>query len=349
MAAVPEKAAPRKPRLAASPLLNLVAAAALLFYFRSVLWPLVLAGVFWVLIEGAARRISRVLPDAGKWTVFVLTSVVTASVALAAMLVVFEGLYRVAEGLPQAQQRIEAVLATMPGPGGARLKLTDLAASLDMNAAAAKAVEGLKAAGSGLVLTMLYLVFLLASRPMIARRIRMIATRRRSSALLAVLRKTVEGVEAYVYIQTVTGLMIAAGAAAVMMALGLDNAILWALIIFLFSYLPVVGVLIGSLGPTVFAILQFSSAGPAIVIFAGVQAVSFVVSNLVLPKMQADSQNLDPSAGLLAVGVWTILWGVPGAFLAIPLTLAAMYALAQNARLAWIAVLLSNDGDPLPR
>jgi predicted PurR-regulated permease PerM len=110
----------------------------------------------------------------------------------------------------------------------------------------------------------------------------------------------------------------------------------------------VVGVVLGSIGPTLFALVQFPTVVPALVILGGIQAVAFVVGNLVLPKMQADSQNIDPAASLLAIGVWTIVWGVPGAFLAIPLTLALMYALAQYKSVAWIAILISSDGDPLP-
>ena len=34
--------------------------------------------------------------------------------------------------------------------------------------------------------------------------------------------------------------------------------------------------------------------------------------------------------------------------LSIPLTLALMYALAQYKSVAWIAILISSDGDPLP-
>src|SRR5690606_37463126 len=114
-------------------------------------------------------------------------------------------------------------------------------------------------------------------------------------------------------------------------------------------YLPIIGVMIGSIGPTIFALLQFTSPVQAVIVFAAIQAIAFVVGNFILPKMQADTQNIDPTTSLLALGVWSILWGIPGAFLAIPLTLTVMYALAQFPSVHWIAVLMSNDGDPLPK
>lgn len=142
--------------------------------------------------------------------------------------------------------------------------------------------------------------------------------------------------------------MIAVASGAIMFATGLDNALFWTLALFLLSYIPVVGVAVGSVAPALFALVQFQTPWPALVLFLGVQGISFFVGNLVLPKMQADSQNIDPAVSLLATGVWTILWGVPGAFLAVPLALALMFQLAQYESLRWLAILMSNNGHPLP-
>jgi AI-2 transport protein TqsA len=100
--------------------------------------------------------------------------------------------------------------------------------------------------------------------------------------------------------------------------------------------------------PALFALVQFPSVWPALEIFAAIQLIAFLISSLILPKMQADVQNIDPSASLLAMGLWSILWGIPGAFLAIPLTLALMYQLAQFESLRWLAIFISNDGQPFP-
>ncbi len=147
--------------------------------------------------------------------------------------------------------------------------------------------------------------------------------------MLAVLDRTVRGAEGHVWIQTDTGLMIAANSVRVMVLAGFENAALWTLAPFLPSFIPVLGVAIGSVAPALFAVLQFPTVGPAVSIFLGIQAVSFVVGDLILPRRQARSQNIDPSASLLAVGVWRIVWGIPEAFLAVPLTLALMFQLAQ--------------------
>lgn len=330
-----------------SALLNFAAGAGALYFFKSILWPLALAIVLVVLIDSLARRITSILPRAGRRTVFILTSVFIGAMAVTTALILIEGLYNVVVKLPDLQARIEALLEGLAYWTGGVVTLGDIAASIDVDAEIAGFLSALKDGTSGLVLTLLYLAFLLGSRRLIERRISLLSTQGRAQGLLAVVQSSVSAVEAYISIQTLTGIMIAGASAGVMIVTGLDNPVLWASIIFLFSYLPVVGVLLGSLGPTLFAVLQFPTAVEPLAIFLGIQATSFIVGNLVLPKMQADSQNIDPAAGLLAVGAWTIVWGAAGAFLAIPLTLAIMYALAQSPRLAWISILLSNDGSPM--
>ena len=49
---------------------------------------------------------------------------------------------------------------------------------------------------------------------------------------------------------------------------------------------------------------------------------------------------------VLALAFWSLIWGVAGAFLSIPLTVIAMAVLAEFRSTRWIAVLLSSDGQP---
>mgnify|MGYP006197840075 CR=1 FL=1 len=88
-------------------------------------------------------------------------------------------------------------------------------------------------------------------------------------------------------------------------------------------------VTIGSVAPALFALLQFPSPWQGVAIFAGIQVVAFFIGNLIYPRMQADTQNLDPVVTLLALAFWTFLWGLPGAFLAVPMTLMLMMVFAQ--------------------
>jgi predicted PurR-regulated permease PerM len=148
------------------------------------------------------------------------------------------------------------------------------------------------------------------------------------------------------WVQAVTGVFLALAATAIMIAVGLDNVLFWTVIFFLLTFIPNIGVTVGSIAPALFALLQFDSVWPAIAIFAVIQVAAFIVGNLIYPRMQADTQNIDPVTTILALSLWTFLWGLPGAFLAVPMTLMLMMVFAQFDSTKWVAAALSNDGKP---
>ena len=98
--------------------------------------------------------------------------------------------------------------------------------------------------------------------------------------------------------------------------------------------------------PCIFAIVQFDSfaqVGLLALILFGAQTI---IGNTIQPKMMGDSMNMSALVVILALSVWTALWGGVGAFLSAPLTVIIMIILAQFPSTRWIAVLLSADGNP---
>jgi AI-2 transport protein TqsA len=227
----------------------------------------------------------------------------------------------------------------------------DLLQQLDPTRYLGDVAKVLQSFGSNAVFVLIYLGFIIASRRGFRRKIVAMFPQhheRRADAM-GVFQSVRNGVEQYLWIQTVTGLMIAAGSWAIMAVLGLDNAAFWAFLIFIVSYIPIVGGAIGILLPPLFALVQFETVIPAVVLIAVLQAINFVVGNIVLPRMQGDSLNIDPVVVLLSLAFWGAIWGVPGMFLSTPLTVMFMVILAQFKGTLWIAVLLSSDGDPVAR
>ena len=92
--------------------------------------------------------------------------------------------------------------------------------------------------------------------------------------------------------------------------------------------------------------MQFDGYGRAIILLILLQTIGVVIGNVVYPRMQGRSLNIDAVIVLLSLGFWSAIWGVTGAFLSTPLTVMAMVILAQFEGTRWIAVILSADGDP---
>lgn len=207
--------------------------------------------------------------------------------------------------------------------------------------------NGAKAFLGPAAFVLIYLAFIIASRRGFRRKlVAMFPHHLERDDAMATFQAIRVGVEQYLWVQTVTGVMIAVASWLVMMLVGLDNALFWAFLIFLTSYIPIIGGLVGTLAPAAFALLQFTTWWQAGVVFVGLQAVQFVVGTFILPKMQGDSLNMDPVVVLLSLAFWGAIWGMPGMFLSTPLTVMVMVILAQFQGSRWVAIMLSANGNP---
>ena len=129
-------------------------------------------------------------------------------------------------------------------------------------------------------------------------------------------------------------------------AVGLHDSLFWAFLIFLAVYIPVAGGVFAGLAPPLFALVQFDTYGPALILFVVLQVIGIVIGNVIYPRMQGRSLNIDPVMILLSLAFWSAIWGITGAFLSTPLTVMVMVVLAQFDGSRWISVILSADGDP---
>jgi predicted PurR-regulated permease PerM len=227
------------------------------------------------------------------------------------------------------------------------INLQALVGSVSIPQIAGSVLDTVQGIAGAILLIIIYFGFMVAGRRRMSRKIDAIAgTSSRKAAIKTIIERIAADIRTYLWVQAVTGVFLALAATAIMIAVGLDNVLFWTVIFFLLTFIPNIGVTVGSIAPALFALLQFDSVWPAIAIFAVIQVAAFVVGNLIYPRMQADTQNIDPVTTILALSLWTFLWGLPGAFLAVPMTLMLMMVFAQFDSTKWVAAALSNDGKP---
>ncbi len=333
----------------ASVVVGTAAGLALLYVLRGILIPLVIALVLVVLVQALVRAIGhrwRWMPDP---LVAILAALVISATSAVAIYVLAQGATQLVLQGPAMVARIEALLEQASRGFGLNepLHIANLIGEVSLPQLLGRLLTGVQDLFSTLVLVLLYFVFLLAERHVIARKVRnMAASREQTAGILQGLEQVGEDIETYIWVQTITGLMLAGGSGLIMFAVGLDNALFWTFVLFLLSFIPILGVTIGSVAPALFALLQFPSIWPALMVFGGIQLVAFVIGNLIYPNLQAQTQNISPVATLLSLAFWTSLWGMTGAFLAVPLTLILMLICAKFDSSRWVAVLLSNNGAP---
>ncbi|CAN5339634.1 AI-2E family transporter [soil metagenome] len=197
------------------------------------------------------------------------------------------------------------------------------------------------------IFVLIYLGFLLASRRGFKGKAQgMFQNEDRRAEAQRVFDQIRDGLQNYIWVQTVVGLIITAASAALMAAVGLSHIPFWCLIIFLTNYIPAIGAAVGVLFPAVFGLVEVQDIWRGVILLVGLEAIHFAVSHVVQPRMQGRSLNLDPIVVLLSLAFWGFLWGVTGAFLSTPLAVMAMAILAEFSGTRPLAVLMSSDGKP---
>jgi predicted PurR-regulated permease PerM len=78
-----------------------------------------------------------------------------------------------------------------------------------------------------------------------------------------------------------------------------------------------------------------------IVIFAGLYAIQFLTGNYFELFITGQSLRISPFVMLVSFFFWGLLWGIPGAFIGLPATIAIFTILDLNLSTRWIARLLS--------
>jgi AI-2 transport protein TqsA len=148
----------------------------------------------------------------------------------------------------------------------------------------------------------------------------------------------------YVVINTVFGLVAGVLNTVLLLALGVDFAILWGVASFALSFLPNIGFLVALVPPALLALIQFGF-GRAIGVMVGFVAINFVVDNVIKPRFVGQSLDLSPVVVLLSLIFWGWMLGLSGALLAVPLTMAMKFLVESYDETRWMAVIMS-DADP---
>ncbi|GGK42995.1 AI-2E family transporter [Salinarimonas ramus] len=127
-------------------------------------------------------------------------------------------------------------------------------------------------------------------------------------------------------------------------AFGLEFALVWGLLGFLLNYVPTIGSLVAGTLPVAFALFT-QDIGTAAIIAAGLLVIEQVMGNFVDPRLQGRELSLSPLVVLFSVLAWGWIWGIPGALLAVPLTVLITVVFAHVSGLRRIALVLSDEPD----
>jgi predicted PurR-regulated permease PerM len=128
-------------------------------------------------------------------------------------------------------------------------------------------------------------------------------------------------VRQYLVITAFTGLGFAVVVYVLMLVVGTDLPLVWAVLAFIMNYVPNVGIILSVVPPVLLTLLELGWQR-AVIVLAGFLVLNFVVDNLIKPRFMQSGLDVPPLVGLLSLVIWAYLLGPIGALLAVPLTIA---------------------------
>jgi AI-2 transport protein TqsA len=324
--------------------------------FRSVTYALVAAAAGWFLLDRLAVVLrplllavflayvlmpyhARLRRHVSGVTSLLLLGGATAGVLFVMGLAVYASLLGLREELPRLQGRavdliheVDAqVAAEAPwltgGPAdGVRAKerLAEQGAKLAQPVLNAAADAILEACVVGL-----YLLFLLVEASRFPERVQKAYSPERADEILRIAGQVNAAVVSYLKAKVKSSLVLAVPVGLVLWGFGVKFALLWAVLTFLCNFIPYIGSVIAYTLPTGFAFLQFDLGWRPVGVAIGLLACQLVSASVLEPMILGKAVGMSPLVILGSLAFWGLLWGIPGMFLAVPLTAVAVIVMGH--------------------
>ncbi len=335
---------------------------ALLYLGRNILAPFALAVFLFLVMEGFARAIDArsSLLKRGVSRAISIFVVLAGFVGFLALLV--RGIGQFSSQADNYTRAINSLIGDVYGALGlgAAPELRDLIFNESGQAFFATIASSTSGLTGDLVLILIYVAFLfLAQSAWPTKLDRIFPKEDRREQVREVGEAARQGIETYLWTQTVISALITALTYITLIVLGVENALFLSALIFVLNYIPTIGSIIAAVVPALFALVQpevaewVPGADPndryifAGLVLFGVSFWQFTIGNFLQPRIMSDTLNLSALVVLLSLAIWGAIWGIPGMFLSAPLTVLMMILFTQSESTYGFAVLLSANGIPL--
>ena len=185
------------------------------------------------------------------------------------------------------------------------------------------ALELMNIAALGLVeaaTTGLYLLFVLMESARFPQRVRAAYSHEHASHILHEFGRINSAIISYVKGKVLSSLVLAVPVGGILAVGGVRFALLWAVLTFACNFMPYVGSIIAFSLPVGFAFLQLDMGWMPVVIAVLILGCHVSCATVIEPMILGNAVGLSPLVILAALSMWGLLWGLPGMFLAVPLT-----------------------------
>lgn len=325
-----------------------------LFIGRAVFVPIVFGIIAVYVIVGFTRLLQRVpvigerLPVQVRYALSIF--VIAAGIFFAVDMLVanYDALVALApryqDSILSLIQKIAALLHLENEPTWDSLR-RDMLAQFNVQAIVTGMLASLSSVIINVFVVALYASFLLFEHRTFGEKLsNMSANARNAARVKSVVIDINRRIGAYLALKTLLGVVLGGICWGAMRGMNLEFAGLWAVLTALLNYVPYIGSVLGILFPALMSVLQFGDLNDVLIIVMALTIIHFLIGNILDPYLMGNSLNLSPFAILASMAIWSALWGISGAFLAVPITVIVTIIFSEFDMTRPVAILLSKNG-----
>ncbi len=333
-------------------ILAFAAVMVMLVQARFILVSLVIAIILFSLTSGAINAIARL--KIGSWRITTWLASMLAVALIAGVLFGLVGFIVaqvntvVSQAITFSEQAVEAIgaLAARFGPD-AEAAVIAFVRSIDyvgwLRAAAGQAGNLV----SGATLVILFVGFLFGERLYFNTKLEhLIGDEIRAARVARVIATIMSRINRYLIVKTFISAVTGVAVWAVMAAFSLEFATAMAGLTFVLNFIPSIGSIIATLVVALVAYLQVPQLAFGVMILVIVSLIQFILGSVIDPMLMGRALRVSAFGIIISLAFWGFVWGVPGAFLAVPILVATMIICAQIPSARPIAIIISREGLP---
>lgn len=238
------------------------------------------------------------------------------------------------EQVAQASGEIEKLTSTNPADGAKTVEVKQHRVS-DLISSTPEFLVGT-------VLMFILVYFLLAYNGVfLGKVVKMLPTLKDKKRAVSILQEVERHVSRYLLTVTLINVCLGIAVGTTVGLLGLQNPIMWGVLVAVLNFVPYLGALTGIICMTIGAVLSFPSLGYAMAFPAAYLVLATIEGNLITPWVMGRSLTLNPVLILLSIAFWGWLWGIAGVILAVPILAAFKIFCAHIEQMEPVAEFLS--------
>lgn len=331
--------------------ISLVLAFYVLSIGKSFFIPLVIAIVIWYLIIAMAGAFGKIMLNEKKaiprWLAISFSLVAIFAIFWLLISLLNANLQSVVKAVPTYQVKFQALIeSTFEALNIDKSPTLDTALeSINLTSMVGGVANFAATMAGNIGMIFIYVLFLLAEYRTFNKKFSKIFNNKGQQKKVSdIVNKIDQDIKTYISIKSAASLLTAFLSYLVLISVGVDFPVFWALIIFLLNFIPTVGSIIAVIFPVLLTLIQFDTLGPFFIVFILLISIQVTIGNVLEPKLMGKSLNLSPLVIIISLVLWGNIWGITGMFLCVPIMAIINIVLAKFPRTRPWAVMFSATG-----